>query len=397
VTNALLADVRVIDLTRTIAGPSAAQILGDFGADVIKLERPGGGDEAREIGPTFLKGRDGKDTGEGSMYLASNRNKRGMTVDLAKAGGQEIVRRLAAHADILIENYKTGDLARYGLDYASLRNVNPDLIYCSVTGYGQTGPYAARPGYDPIFQALAGWMSVNGVDDQPTMVASNPVDTITGYQAAMGILAALRHRDRGGGGQQIDVSLYDVAIAAYSHRALDYLMTGEQPRRRGMKGFVYTCSDGLILVGAANADQWGRFCEVLGAPELLDDPRYNTYPARVKNAAELAGIMDALAAKWTVAELTRALDAAKLPSGAVYDFKQVFADPHVRARGMEVPVSHPLSDDLRLIGNPLKYSATPIEGYAPPPLLGQHTEEILSGLLHMSAAEIAALREEGAI
>ena len=396
-TNPLLSGIRVLDLTRTIAGPSAGQILGDFGADVIKVERPGKGDEAREIGPTFLRTRDGASTGEGSMYLASNRNKRGITVDLSKATGQEIIRRLVAKSDVFLENYKTGDLARFGLDYARLRELNPRLIYCSVTGYGQTGPYAARPGYDPIFQALAGWMSINGLGDEPTLVASNPVDTIGGYQAVIGILAALRHRDQGGPGQHIDVALLDVAVAACNHRALDYLLTGEQPKRRGLTGFAYRCADGLILIGAATPDQWTRFCDVVGAPQLIDDPKYNTYPARVQNAAELASILETLTLKRTVWELGQALDAAKLPYGPVHSFEQVFADPQVHARGLKKSVDHPRSDQLQVVGNPLKFSETPLEDYQPPPLLGQHTDQVLKTVLHMTDAEIAMLRDEGAI
>jgi len=398
-TSPLLKGVRVIDLSRTVAAPSAAQMLGDFGAEVIKIERPGQGDEGRAIGPTFLKDRDGKPTGEGSMFLSTNRNKRGITADLSTSGGQGIIRDLVAVSDVLIENYKVGDMSKFGLGYDTLRLVNPGLVYCSVTGYGQTGPYRERPGYDPIFQAMGGWMSLNGPsDDRPMLVASNPVDTITGYHAALAILAALFHRDRSGGqGQFIDVALLDVAIAAYSHRAMDYLLTETQPARRGARGQVYPCEDGKLLIALANKGQWVRFCKIIDREDIAHDPRYDNHPGRLKNGAELYPQLEAATSKRTLSDLSAALDQANIPSSPIYDYSGLFNDPQVIERKMAVEIAHPLSGKMRMVANPIKFSSTPIEGYSPPPMLGEHQQEILGGLLGMSADEIAALREQGAI
>lgn len=394
----MLSDVRVIDLSRTVAAPSGAQMLGDLGADVIKVERPGTGDEARAIGPTFLRGSDGGPTREGSMFLVANRNKRGITADLSTPGGQDVVRRLALQSDVLIENYKVGDLARFNLDHASLREINPGLIYCSVTGYGQTGPYADRPGYDPIFQALGGWMSVNGAsDDRPTVVASNPVDTITGYHVAIAILAALHHREKTGEGQFVDVALLDVAIAAYGHRATDYLLTGKQPQRRGTRGQLFACSDGRILLAVANKDQWVRFCEALGLSELAHDPRYDSHAARLRNAAEVYPIIERKVATFTIDDLGARLEAAGLPFAPVLDYPAVFADPQVAARDMLIETPHPLSGVMPMVANPIKFGSTPIERYQAPPLLGEHRDEILKDLLGYSDEEIAAMAQAGAI
>lgn len=395
----LLEGVRVLDLSRTVAAPTGAQMLADLGADVIKVERPGGGDEARAIGPTFLRDRDGERTREGSMYLVANRNKRSITVNLAHPEGQSLIRRLVDCSDVLIENYKVGDMARYGLDYESLRKVNPGLIYCSVTGFGQDGPYAGRPGYDPIFQAMAGWMSVNGsTDGRPMIVASNPADTAGGQHVAIAVLAALHHRDRNGAeGQHIDVSLLDVAMSVYAHRALDYLLTGEQPRRRGLRGQLYPCADGQMVIGVANKSQWTRFCEVLGCEGMADDPRYDTHAARLRNAAELYPILEELTEKRTTADLSAALEEAEVPFGPVLDFPAMFGGEQVRARGMQVEVEHPLSGTMPMVANPLKFSATPIDDYRPPPLLGQHQHEILCELLGIEEAEVDRLEKAGAI
>jgi len=399
VASKLLDGVRVLDLSRTVAAPMGAQMLADLGADVIKIERPGAGDEARAIGPTFLRGHDGERTHEGSMYLVANRNKRGITINLAHPEGQSLIRRLVDCSDVLIENYKVGDMARYGLDFESLRSVNPGLIYCSVTGFGQNGPYATRPGYDPIFQAMAGWMSVNGTPDgRATLVASNPADTAGGQHVAMAVLAALYHRDRNGAeGQQIDVSLLDVAMSVYAHRALDYLLTGEQPRRRGLRGQLYPCADGEMVIGVANKGQWTRFCEVLGCEEMSDDPRYDTHAARLRNAAELYPMLEELTAKRTTDELGAALEASEVPFGPVLDFPAMFEGEQVQARGMRVEVEHPLSGAMSMVANPLKFSATPIDDYRPPPLLGQHQHEVLCELLGLEELEVERLARAGAI
>jgi crotonobetainyl-CoA:carnitine CoA-transferase CaiB-like acyl-CoA transferase len=394
----LLQGIRVLDLSRTVAAPSAAQMLGDFGADVIKLERPGAGDEGRAIGPTFLKDSDGRPTAEGSMYLVANRNKRGVTVDLSTEGGRELVRKLVAKSDVLIENYKVGDMDRFDLGYESLKPINPRLIYCSVTGYGQNGPYSSRPGYDPIFQAMGGWMSLNGPsDDRPLLVASNPADMVGGYHAVMAILAALNYRHATGEGQYIDVALLDVAIAAYAHRALDYLLTGTQPARRGTRGQVYPCADGHILISIANKGQWTRLCEVIKRKDLTDDPRYDNHAGRLKHAAELYPMLEVETRKRPVAELSAQLEAANIPFGPILAYPALFADPQVVARNMLVEVPHPLAGAVPMVANPVKFSATPVDTYRHPPLLGEHTDEVLREVLDMSPEDIATLRETGAI
>lgn len=373
-------------------------MLGDFGADVIKVERPGTGDEARGIGPTFLRTPDGEATGEGSMFLVANRNKRSITADLSTSSGQEIVRRLVACSDVLVENYKVGDLARFGLDYESLRQINPRLIYCSVTGYGQDGPYADRPGYDPIFQALGGWLSLNGPSDEhPALVASNQADTGTGYHVAIGILAALYHRQRTGVGQQIDVALLDVAIAMYGHRALDYLVTGKQPVRRGNRGQLFPCSDGNMVIAVANPAQWQRFCTALGRPDLKDDERFATHPARLRHAAILYPLLEGITRGYRRADLLTLLEQASIPCAPVLDYPEVFNHPQVRARGIEIEIPHPLAGTMRMVANPIRFGETPIDRYAPPPVLGEHQTDILCGLLSYSQGEIDAMAEDKAI
>jgi len=397
--NLPLSRIRVLDLTRAYAGPSACQMLGDLGAEVIKVERPDGGDEARGYGRAWLKDAEGRATREASSFVAVNRNKKGITADLAKPGGQEVVRKLAAVCDVLVENYKTGDLARYGLDYAGIKAINPRIIYCSVTGFGQTGPYAPRPGYDPVFQAMGGWLALNGeTDDSPALVSSNPVDTITGYHAVIGVLAALYERDANGGmGQAIDIALLDVAINAFNQRAQDYLVDGKQPTRRDLKGVSYRCSDGAVIVAAANASQWRAFAQVLGRPELGTDPRFATLPARVANMEILEPMVQAIVGQRSMKELAAALDAAGVPCGPVYNYQQMFEDPQVRHRETVVESVHPLAGKIKLLRNPIRFSGTPITEYRSPPVLGQHTDEVLRDLLGMDEAELKTLRAEGAI
>lgn len=406
-----LSRIRVLDLSRILAGPWAAQMLADLGAEVIKVERPGKGDDSRQFGPPFLKDAEGRNTRESSFYISANRNKKSMTCDISKPEGQALVRRLAAKCDVLLENYKVSDLKRYGLDYDSLKEINPRLIYCSVTGFGQTGPYSPRPGYDSIFQAMGGLMSITGNSDDvpgggPMKTGPSLADILAGQYAAYAILAALYDRDMSAGrGQHIDLALLDALIASTSHYASQYLVSGEIPLRRGTEGNggmpsrMFRCADGDIMIVAGNNEQYARFCEVLGHPELITDSRFSEIALRVTNRRALGEVFEPLIAKWKSKDLLAALDAVGVPAGPINNLEQVFADPHVLERGMCVQVEHPLAatGKVKLVANPVRFSATPINGYAPPPMLGQHTREILQDVLGMDAASIDALREKRAI
>ena len=401
--------IRVLDMSRILAGPWTGQMLADLGAEVIKVERPGLGDEGRTFGPVFLKDRAGNDTRESCMYLSANRNKRSITVDLSKAEGQGLVRALAEKSDVLIENYRVGTLARYGLDYTAMSAVNPKLIYCSITGFGQTGPYRDRPGYDAIFQAMGGLMSVTGdADDKPgggpMKVGPSIVDVVTALFSSVAIVSALYHRDANGGrGQHLDMALLDSSIAVLTHAAMHYLVSGEPPRRRGTEGNggmptrMFSCSDGRIMISVGNNDQFSRLCDALGLPPLHEDPRFNSNAMRVQNRAALVPILEEAFARCKQADIVAALDVAAVPAGAVNDLPQVFADPQVVARGMRIEVPHPLSGLLSLVANPIRFSDTKLDRYDAPPLHGQHTEEVLSGLLGMAGEDIARLRSAGVI
>ena len=404
-----LGDLRVLDLTRILAGPLASQMLADLGAEVIKIERPGCGDDARLYGAPYLTGPEGQPSRENSFYLSANRNKKSVTVNIATPQGQDIIRRLAAKADVVMENYKVGDLARYGLDYESLRALNPRVIYCSVTGYGQSGPYAKKLGYDNVFQAQGGLMSVTGNPDHmpgggPMKVGPSIVDVLTGLNASNAILAALYSRDaNGGAGQYIDVALLDCVVAALSHYAQIYLTSGEVPVRRGTQGnggmpsTAVHCSDGAIMLTAGNDIQFARLCEAMGRADLATDPAFRTNMQRVANRDALTEILETVFRTDTVAHWLGKLDAAGIPNGPINSIDQVFADPQIRHRQMVVTVQHPLAPDLKLIGSPLNFSETPITEYAPPPMLGEHTDEILSRDLGLDSASLAALRDEGII
>jgi len=395
-----LSGLRVLDLSRVFAAPTCAQILGDLGADVIKVERAGSGDEGRGFGVFGVRGPDGKPTRDGSMFLAVNRNKRGITLDIAKPAGQDIVKRLAARSDVLVENYKTGDLARYGLDAASMKTLNPRLVYCSVTGFGQTGPYREKPGYDPIFQAMGGWMSVNGEPEKPMIAAANMVDTITGYWAAMSVLAALYHRDRAddpaGKGQSIDIALIEVALASINQRAQDFLMDGQQPPRRDTFGVVYPCADGQMIIAISNPGQWERACALFGVGEWAKDPKYSSHLARIQRKEEVYNRLYSITRGWKVAELWAALDAAEVPAAPVYDFRQAFDDPHAKAREVLVTSRHGSGQDISLIRSPMRFSDTPITEYRAPPQMGQHTDEVLREL-GFESADIERLRADGVL
>jgi len=396
-----LSGIRVLDLSRVMAAPICAQALGDLGADVIKVERPGVGDESRSYGET-LKDAEGRPTTDSAMFLAVNRNKKSITVDIAKPAGQDIVRALAAESDVVVENFRTGDLARYRLDETSLKALNPRLVYCSVTGFGHTGPDLHTPGYDPIFQARAGWMSVNGeTDDAPIIVAANMVDTVTGFVAAMSVLAALYHRDRGddpaGKGQSIDLALLDTAFAAINVRAQDYLISGKQPPRRQNLGSVVPCADGSLVVSAGSNANWKSLCRVIGQSDLAEDSRYATHAGRNRHKHEIFGQVNEATRAWKMTELAAALEAAEVPAAPVLNFQQAFDQPQARERGLRKPARHGSGQDIGLVANPINFSSTPIREYRAPPQLGQHTEEVLKQLLGMSQAQIDELKENKVI
>ena len=401
-----LSKIRVLDLSRVLAGPLAAQMLGDLGAEVIKIERAGSGDDARRMGPPFLKDLEGRDTRETPIILGANRNKKSITLNLASPEGQEIVRRLAAISDVVIENFKVGDLKRYGLDHDSLKKVNPRLIYCSVTGFGQSGPYAPRPGYDSIFQAMGGLMSVTGYPDDeggaPVKTGPSIADFIGGQFAAIGVIAALYERDAnasdsGGKGQHVDVALLDSVIASLSHYTAQYLATGEVPVRRGTQGNgglpsqAFPCADGAVMVVCGNDEQYRRFCEVLKHPELADDPRFVSNPHRVRNRKPLAQTFDAITKQWRQQDLLEALELANVPAGPIYNLQQVFDDPQVQHRQMAVEVPHPLAGTIKIYANPIRLSETPIDTYTAPPTMGQHTREVLKDLLGLADADLERL------
>ena len=407
-----LAGVRVLDLSRILAGPWCTQTLADLGADVVKVERPLTGDDTRGWGPPFLKDRAGADTAEAGYYLGANRNKRSITIDLAHAEGQALVRRIAARSDVLVENYKVGDMARYGLDAATLLAHNPRLVYCSITGFGQTGPYRERAGYDYAAQGLGGLMSVTGpsrseiADDQPgggpQKVGVAVADLFTGMYATTAILAALRHRDLTGVGQSIDMALLDTQVAMLANLGANYLITGVAPQRAGnahqniVPYQVFEVSDGHLILAVGNDAQFERFCQVAGIPEVARDPRYARNAGRVGARAELVPLLARVLQTRSRADWLTALEAAKVPSGPINDLAEVFADPQVRSRAMTVRMAHPLAGEVELVASPLHLSATPVQYRRAPPLLGQHTDEVLAEV-GLDASEIARLRGVRAI
>jgi crotonobetainyl-CoA:carnitine CoA-transferase CaiB-like acyl-CoA transferase len=404
-----LSGIKILDLTRVLAGPLSAQMLGDLGAEVIKIERPGTGDDARAFGPPYLTDPEGKANNNNSFYLCANRNKKSVTVNIAKPEGQAIVRELAKDVDVFMENYKVGDLKRYGLDYEAIKAINPGIIYCSVTGFGQTGPYAPRAGYDAILQAMGGLMSVTGHMDGepgegPMKVGPSIVDYMTGMNTSIGILSALYHRDANGGeGQQIDVCLFDTVIASLSHWLQIYLVNGKTPPRRGtwgnggMPAGVFRCTDGELMLVVGNDGQFRKTCAVLGAPELASDPRFIKNNDRVVHGKEIMAIFAGLFLKQKVSYWLEKLEEAGVPSGPINNFEQVFADPHVQSRGMRVKTQHKFEPELSLIRNALTLSGTPITEYRAPPLLGEHTQEVLGGKLGYDAGKIEDLKMQGII
>ena len=399
-----LAGVRVLDLSRVFSGPWAAQMLADFGADVIKVERPGRGDDVRQQGIRMKDGQ-GAESSETSSFLAMNRGKRSITVDMSQPAGQELVRELAARSDILIENFKAGDLARYGLDFASLSKVNPRLVYCSISGFGQTGPYSHLPGYDPIFQSMSGLMSVTGHADEepgggPMRVGFSVADITAGFYAVSAILAALRHRDMvSGEGQHIDLALLDSQVAAISHVAMMYLVSGKQPPRLGNASPItcpwqsFECSDGEIVVAVGNDSQFAAFCKVLGAPALASDERFLTNPLRARNRLDLVPILAAILRTRAVRQWHEEFDAAGVPSGPINGFAEVFEDPQIAHREMLMDLPHARIGKVPQVANPVRFSGTPIEYRRAPPLLGEHTAEVLREVLDIDDTRLAQLQQ----
>ncbi|APR36478.1 CaiB/BaiF CoA transferase family protein [Paraburkholderia sp. SOS3] len=400
-----LSHIRVLDLSRVLAGPWCGQTLADFGADVIKIERPGAGDDTRHWGPPYLKSPDGADTREAAYYLAANRNKRSVTVDIATAEGQRIVRELAATCDVVLENYKVGQLKRYGLDYESLRAVKPDLIYCSVTGFGQTGPYAQRAGYDFIVQGLGGFMSITGERDGepgggPQKAGVAIADLMTGMYATVAVLTALAHRDRTGAGQYIDMALLDVQVAMLANMNSNFLASGTPPARWGnahpniVPYQTFQTSDGWIIVAVGNDGQFRKFVEAGGHAALADDERFATNPARVRNRETLVPLLAAMVRERSKRAWIDALEAAQVPCGPINDLREVFDNEQVIARGMQVDLPHPSGGTVKLVRNPIRMTETPPQAAAHPPTLGEHTEEVLRSVLGYDDARIAALRAQ---
>ncbi|RFB06273.1 CaiB/BaiF CoA transferase family protein [Parvularcula marina] len=403
-----LQGVRVLDVSRILAAPLATQLLGDLGAEIIKVERPGVGDESRTYGPPFLKRPDGSETQVSAFYLSCNRNKRSIAIDFSKADGRDLILSIAENSDVFIENFKVGTLERYGLGYEDIKAVNPRIIYCSVTGFGQTGPMADRPGYDGIFQAMSGMMNVSGHADSkpgggPMRVGISMVDILTSLYTANAIQAALYHRDtQGGNGQYIDVSLLDCGLASLSHFAMSYFTSGEVPQRRGNCGFggvpseSFDCSDGMIFLTAGNQRQFASLCHALGRPELLDDPLFAAPSQRVINRDPLSVELSAEFAKKTTAEAFALLDKAGVPTGRVNDLREAIAEPQIQHREMVRNIPHPDSGELSILSNPLRFSGTPVKRYAPPPAIGEHTTQIL-GEIGLQEEEIDALCRKGII
>ncbi|MBK6637987.1 MAG: CoA transferase [Rhodocyclaceae bacterium] len=398
-----LGHIRVLDLTRILAGPWATQLLADLGADVIKIERPGVGDDTRHWGPPFLKDADGNATDVAAYYLAANRNKRSVTIDFTQPEGQALLRGLAKHCDIVMENFKVGGLTQYGLDYASLKAINPKLIYCSITGFGQDGPYAPRAGYDFLVQGMGGLMSLTGRPDGdagagPMKVGVALTDILTGLYAGNAVLAALAYRERTGEGQYIDMSLLDVQVATLANQAMNYLTTGNSPARMGnahpniVPYQDFPTADGYMILAIGNDSQLAKFCAVAGRAEIAADENYATNKARVANRAALIPLLQDITRTRSTSAWIAVLEEAGVPCGPINTVEQAFADKQVQHRGMRVEMDHPVAGTVALAASPMRLSASPVSYRRPPPGLGEHTQDVLGDLLGIDAGALARLK-----
>jgi crotonobetainyl-CoA:carnitine CoA-transferase CaiB-like acyl-CoA transferase len=403
-----LSHIRVLDLTRVLAGPWAGQNLADLGAEVIKVERPKTGDDSRAFGPPWLKDAHGKQTGESAYFTCANRGKKSITINLSQPEGQRIVSALAAQCDVLLENYKVGDLARYGLGYDDLKQVNPRLVYCSVTGFGQTGPYRERPGYDFMIQGMGGLMSITGErDDAPgggPQKAGLPIaDIMTGMYATIAVCAALAHRAETGVGQHLDLALLDSLVAVLANQGANYLATGASPQRLGnahpniVPYQTFKTADGDMILACGNDNLFRKFCQVASCAQLADDPRFATNGVRVEHRAELTVILAEIMAKRPTRDWVERLEVAGVPNGPINTVEQVFQEPQAIARGLKFELPHPLAGQVSLVRSPMRFSATPVEHNRPPPVLGEHTDEILRAMLGLSDGDIARLRTQGVV
>ena len=403
-----LSHIRVLDLSRVLAGPWAGQNLADLGAEVIKVERPKFGDDSRTYGPPWVKDRQGRDTKDSAYFTSANRGKKSITLNISTPEGQKLVRELARVCDVLIENYKFGDLARYGLSYDDLKQINPRLIYCSVTGFGQTGPYRGHPGYDFMIQGMGGMMSVTGEPDGapgggPQRAGVPVADIITGMYATIAICAAVAHRAETGIGQHLDLALLDSQIALLAYQNTNYFATGKPPKRIGnlhpniVPYQPFKTADGDVILACGNDNLFRKFCEAAGCSELADDPRFAGNGKRVENRAELTRLLQAVFTQRSTRAWVEILEAAGVPNGPINDVAQVFEEPQVKARGIKVELDHPVAGKLPTVASPMRFSATPVEYTLAPPVLGQHTEEILRGLLQLDDTAIAKLRADGTV
>ena len=403
-----LSHIKVLDLSRVLAAPWAAQNLADLGAEVIKVERPIKGDDSRAFAPPFLKDQAGNVTRESAYFCAANRGKKSITIDLSKPEGQQLVRELAKDVDVIFENYKVGDLARYGLGYEDIKAINPAIIYCSVTGFGQTGPEKDRPGYDFMAQGMGGLMSITGERDDmpgggPQRVGVPIIDLTTGMYASIAVCAAIANRAVTGQGQWIDVSLLDSCVAFLANQAMNYFATGESPKAIGnahpniVPYQTFKTSDGALILACGNDNLFKKFCEAADCTHLAQDPRYATNGERVKNREEITAILNEIFLKHTTREWVKLLDQAGVANGPINTVAQVFEEHQVLARGMKIELPHAVAGTVPLVGSPMKFSGTPIKHEIPPPSLGQHTDEILSTVLHKNAEQIAALKASGIV
>ncbi len=403
-----LAHVKVLDLSRVLAGPWAGQTLGDLGADVIKVERPGGGDDTRAWGPPFVQDAQGQATGESAYYMCANRNKRSVAVDFTREEGRQLVRDLALQSDVLIENFKAGGLAQYGLDYATLSALNPRLVYCSITGFGQDGPYAHRAGYDFLIQGMGGLMSVSGHPDGapgggPMKTGVALTDILTGLYASTAILAALQARAQTGRGQHIDLALLDVQVACLANQGMNYLYSGQLPQRMGnshpntVPYQDFPTQDGHMILAVGNDGQFARFCHAAGQAGWAADPRFMHNTGRLAHREELVGLIRALTPQRTTAEWVALLEQHAVPCGPINTVQDVFADEQVRFRGMQLAMQHPQAGEVPLVASPIRLSDTPVGYHSPPPQLGQHTQEVLRQRLGLSGEAIATLQQQGVL